>query len=133
MSSAKGIDHSGSTFDSFLQEENLLDDAEAVAMKRVIAWQLQEAMKARRITKKRMATHMKTSRSQIDRLLDPGYVGISLETVSKAASVVGKRLQVQFVDTFSGKKHSSGKVRTAHQGRRRNNAKGKDFSRSAAG
>jgi predicted XRE-type DNA-binding protein len=133
MSSAKGIDHSGSTFDSFLQEENLLDDAEAVAMKRVIAWQLQEAMKARRITKKRMATDMKTSRSQIDRLLDPGYVGISLETVSKAASVLGKRLQVQFVDTFSGKQRSSGKVRTAHQGRKRNTRKGKELPISAAG
>src|SRR5450631_1191064 len=98
MSKAKHFDHSGSSFDSFLEEENLLQDVETVALKRVIAWELQTAMKSEKVTKRHMATRLKTSRSQIDRLLDPEYVGIGLDKVSQAAHALGKRVRIEFVD-----------------------------------
>jgi len=98
MSSRKEIDHSGSSFDSFLAEEGLLDDAEVVAVKRVLAWQLQKAMEREQVTKKSMAERLRTSRTQVDRLLNPNYVGVTLETVAKAARAVGKRVRVEIVD-----------------------------------
>jgi predicted XRE-type DNA-binding protein len=112
MSSSKSIDHSGSTFDSFLEEEHLLEDTEAIAIKRVIAWQLQKAMKAKRVTKRAMAQRLKTSRSQVDRLLDPAYVGTSLETVSRAACAVGKRVRVQLVEVNGQMHQHSQRFRT---------------------
>lgn len=116
MSNPKSSKHDGSTFDSFLEEENLLEEIEAVAMKRVIAWQLLEAMKLKHVTKKEMARHLKTSRSQIDRLLDPEYVEISLETVSKAARAVGKRIQVQFVDASPAKRKAQAPAKKPSRG-----------------
>ena len=95
---AKHFDHSGSSFDSFLEEEGILDEVEAVAVKRVIAWQLAEAMKAGKISKKVMAVRMGTSRSQLDRLLDPENSAVHLETITKAARAVGKRLRMEMVD-----------------------------------
>lgn len=98
MSERKRFDYSGSTFDSFLREEGLLQEAEAVAMKRVIAWQLKKAMSSRRISKKQMAERLQTSRSQVDRLLDPANVGVTIQTVAKAAHAVGKRIRFDIVD-----------------------------------
>ncbi len=95
---SKPIDHSGSSFDEFLREEGALEEAEAVAIKRVIAWQLQREMQRKRITKKVMAGRLRTSRSQLDRLLDPQYAGVTLGTLSRAAMVLGKRLKVQVVE-----------------------------------
>jgi hypothetical protein len=92
------FDHSGSTFDSFLEEEGFLDEVEATAIKRVIAWQLAEAMKAGHISKKAMAGRMGTSRSQLDRLLDPKNSAVHLETIARAARAVGKRLRIEMVD-----------------------------------
>jgi DNA-binding Xre family transcriptional regulator len=92
------FDHTGSTFDSFLEEEGILEEAQAVAIKRVIAWQLSEAMKAGKISKKAMAEHMGTSRSQLDRLLDPKNSAVNLETIAKAARAVGKRLRFEMID-----------------------------------
>lgn len=94
----KRIDHSGSSFDEFLREEGMLEEAEAVAIKRVIAWQLQREMQRKRITKKVMADRLRTSRSQLDRLLDPQYAGVTLGTLSRAAMVLGKRLKVQVIE-----------------------------------
>ncbi len=94
----KPIDHSGSSFDEFLQEEGMLEEAEAVAIKRVIAWQLRQEMQRKRITKKVMAGRLRTSRSQLDRLLDPQYAGVTLGTLSRAAMVLGKRLKVQVIE-----------------------------------
>ena len=94
----KGIDHSGSSFDEFLREEGLLEETEAVAIKRVIAWQLQQEMPRKHITKNAMAAQFGTSRSQVDRLLDPHHAGVTISTLAKAAKVVGKRLQVQVID-----------------------------------
>lgn len=95
---AKPFDHSGSTFDDFLEETGTREEVDAVAIKRVLAWQLAEAMKARKITKREMAQKMGTSRSQLDRLLDPEQRAVHLETISKAARAVGKRLRIEMVD-----------------------------------
>lgn len=92
------FDHTGSSFDSFLEEEGILEEVDAVAMKRVIAWQLAEAMKAGGISKKAMAARLGTSRSQLDRLLDPQNSAVHLETIAKAARAVGKRLRMEMVD-----------------------------------
>lgn len=92
------FDHSGSSFDSFLEEEGILEEVESIAIKRVIAWQLSEAMKAGKITKKKMAERLGTSRSQLDRLLDPENNAVHLQTIAKAARAVGKRLRVEMVD-----------------------------------
>jgi len=92
------FDHNGSTFDSFLEEEGILEEVEAVAVKRVIAWQLAEAMKAGKISKKAMAERMGTSRSQLDRLLDPENSAVHLQTIARAARAVGKRLRLDMVD-----------------------------------
>jgi DNA-binding Xre family transcriptional regulator len=92
------IDHSGSTLDSFLEEGGLLEEVEAVAIKRVIAWQLIETMKEKGITKKAMAAQMKTSRSQLDRLLDAENAAVPLETITRAAKVIGKEIRLQMVD-----------------------------------
>ena len=95
MSKQTAFDHTGSTFDSFLEEEGILDEVETAAIKRVIAWQLAEAMKAGKISKKTMAERMGTSRSQLDRLLDPESSAVHLETIARA---VGKRLRMEMVD-----------------------------------
>jgi DNA-binding phage protein len=92
------FDHTGSSFDSFLEEEGILEEVEAVAIKRVIAWQLSEAMKVGGISKKIMAERMGTSRSQLDRLLDPENPAVHLQTIAKAARALGKRLRVEMVD-----------------------------------
>jgi antitoxin HicB len=94
----RGIDHNGSSFDDFLREEGTLEEAEAVAIKRVIAWQLQQEMQQQRISKKAMANRLRTSRSQLDRLLDPKNSGVTLDTLSRAAMALGKRLKVQVID-----------------------------------
>ncbi len=92
------FDHTGSTFDSFLEEERIREEVDAVAIKRVIAWQLSEAMKAGKVSKKAMAERLGTSRSQLDRLLDPQNSSVHLQTIAKAARAVGKRLRIEMVD-----------------------------------
>jgi predicted XRE-type DNA-binding protein len=92
------FDHSGSSFDSFLDEEGIREEIEAVAIKRVLAWQLENAMRKLRKTKQAMARELHTSRSQLDRLLDPRNVAISLDTITRAAKVLGKRLTVRITD-----------------------------------
>jgi antitoxin HicB len=88
----KRTDPSGSTFDSFLEEQGIREDVEAVATKRVLAWQLEQEMKRQQKTKQAMALELHTSRSQLDRLLDPQNTAVSLETISRAARVLGKRV-----------------------------------------
>lgn len=87
--------HIGSTFDDFLQEEGLLEDSSAVALKRVIAWQLANAMKAQGVTKSAMATRMRTSRSQLDRVLGGEGSGMTLETLSRALDALGLRVTLE--------------------------------------
>ena len=92
------FDPSGSSFDSFLDEAGILDEVDAVAIKRVLAWQISQAMKAGHVTKKSMAEKMGTSRSQLDRLLDPKNSAVNLETIARAARAVGKRLRIEMID-----------------------------------
>jgi len=92
------IDPTGSSFDDYLDDEGLLAEAEAVAIKRVLAWQVAEAMKSRKMTKDAMAKKMKTSRSQLDRLLDPDTASVTLSTMARAAAAVGKKLNFKLVN-----------------------------------
>src|SRR5216684_8879816 len=87
--------HTGSTFDSFLEEEGIREEVEAVAVKRVISWQLAEAMRKKKKTKQALARELNTSRSQLDRLLDPQNIAVSLDTISRAARALGKRVIIQ--------------------------------------
>ena len=87
----------GSSFDEFLQEEGMLAQAEAVAIKRVIAFQLEETMTKEHISKTEMAKRMNTSRSAINRLPDPLNTSITLATIESAVAAMGKRLQIQVV------------------------------------
>ncbi len=87
--------HLGSDFDDFLREERLLEVAEATAAKRVIAFQIAQQMKRRRLTKSAMASRMKTSRAALERLLDPANPSVTLSTLERAASALGKRLKVE--------------------------------------
>ena len=94
----KRTNHSGSSFEDFLDEEGIREEVEAVAIKRVLAWQLVEEMRRRKITKLAMARELHTSRSQLDRLLDPSNVSVSLETMTRAAQVLGKSLVIRIRD-----------------------------------
>jgi antitoxin HicB len=96
------VEHTGSTFDSFLEEEGIREEVEAIAVKRVISWQLAEAMRKKKKTKRAMAKELNTSRSQLDRLLDPQNIAVSLDTISRAARVLGKRLIIRIADTKAG-------------------------------
>ena len=89
--------HIGSNFDDFLEQESLLAEVEANAIKRVIAFQLADLMQKDNISKTDMAKRMKTSRSSIDRLLDPQNKSVTLQTLERAALVLGKRLEIKFV------------------------------------
>jgi hypothetical protein len=84
----------GSDFDDFLRSEGFIDDAEAVAAKRVIAFQIAEEMKKANITKTELAHRMHTSRPVVDRLLDPSNRSVTLSTLGRAASAVGKTLKI---------------------------------------
>ncbi len=85
----------GSNFDDFLKDEGLYEDVTAAAVKRVLTRQIVEAMKAGDIGKSEMARRMKTSRSQLDRLLDPDNTRIRLDTLYKAASAVGRTVRLE--------------------------------------
>jgi DNA-binding Xre family transcriptional regulator len=95
MNKKKKNPHHGSTLDSFLKEEGVLDEFRAAAVKEVIAWQIQQAMKAKKISKNKMAELMETSRAQLDRLLDPAQGNVTLETLHRAAHVLGRQLRVE--------------------------------------
>jgi antitoxin HicB len=89
--------HRGSTLDSFLDEQNVLAEFQAKAIKEVIAWQLTDEMKKRKLSKSRLATLMHTSRTQIDRVLDPTNGNVTLETLQRAAAVIGRRVQLELI------------------------------------
>ncbi|MBM3540616.1 MAG: Fis family transcriptional regulator [Alphaproteobacteria bacterium] len=86
-----------STLDGFLKSEGRREEFEAVAIKEVIAWQITQAMKARRMTRAHLAAHMGTSRSQVGRLLDPKDGNVTLATLQRAARVVGRTLRLELV------------------------------------
>jgi len=87
--------HIGSSFGDYLKEEGIYEDVGAHAVKRVLAWQIAEAMKKEGITKVEMAKRMKTSRAQLDRLLDPNNDKVQLDTVQRAAVAIGRKLHME--------------------------------------
>jgi antitoxin HicB len=88
--------HIGSSLDDFLKEEGIYEEAQAKAIKEVVAWQLAAAMKKKNISKVRMAALLKTSRTQVDRLLDPKN-DITLSSLQRAAAIVGRRVSIKLV------------------------------------
>jgi antitoxin HicB len=90
--------HIGSSFEDFLKEEGVFEQTQTLAVKRVLAWQIAELMRKNQITKLEMAKRMHTSRSQLDRFLDPDNDKVLLETVQRAASAVGKRVSMVLED-----------------------------------
>jgi hypothetical protein len=88
--------HLGSSIDDFLKEEGIFEEAQAQAVKEVVAWQLSESMRTNKISKSRMAVLLKTSRTQVDRLLDPRN-DITLSSLQRAAAIVGRRVTIQLV------------------------------------
>src|ERR1700691_1085048 len=88
--------HMGSSIDDFLKEEGIFDEAQTQAVKEVVSWQLAEAMKKTKISKNKMATLLKTSRTQVDRLLDPKN-DITLSSLQRAAAMVGCRVTIALV------------------------------------
>jgi DNA-binding Xre family transcriptional regulator len=89
--------HLGSTFESWLDEEGIRDETTAAAVKTVIAHQLADAMAKRGLTKSAMAAEMATSRAQLDRLLDPNNSGVTLESLQRAAKIVGRKLKLELI------------------------------------
>ena len=89
--------HLGSSIEDWLDEEGILEETTVAAIKSVIAWQLAEEMRKKKITKKRMAEMMQTSRAQLDRILDAESGNTTLETLQRAAKIVGRRLSVKLV------------------------------------
>lgn len=85
----------GSSLEDFLREEGVLEEATSIAVKRVIAWQLAQAMAERGLTKTAMAARMATTRAQLDRVLNPEDGNVTLETLQRAASAVGRKLRLE--------------------------------------
>jgi len=90
--------HIGSSLDDLFEEEGTLEEINLIATKRVIVWQISEAMNKRNLNKTAMAEKMGTSRSSLDRLLDPNNTSVTLDTLERAAKAVGKRVHFELVD-----------------------------------
>jgi antitoxin HicB len=87
--------HSGSNFDDFLEEEGIFEEVQAKALKRVVAEQIEDSMQTAKLTKMAMADKMATSRSQLDRILDPNNLSVQLDTLIRAARAVGKVVEIK--------------------------------------
>ena len=89
--------HIGGRFEDWLQDEGMYEEATTAAIKKVLAWQIQQAMEEQNVTRTEMARRMATSRVQLNRLLDPKNDGVTLATLSRAAAIVGRRLRLELV------------------------------------
>ncbi|HEX8392488.1 MAG TPA: helix-turn-helix transcriptional regulator [Longimicrobium sp.] len=89
--------HIGSSFEDFLEEQGIREEVDGLAQKRVLAWQIEQAMEADGLTKVDMAKRMHTSRTQVDRLLDPENNKVQLDTIQRAAQAVGRTLKIELV------------------------------------
>ena len=96
MKSTKKNHRTGSAFEDFLKEDGIYEECTATAVKRVLAWQIEQEMNRQKITKSAMAHRMHTSRSQLDRLLNPNRTGVHSKP-SSAATVIGRELRIQLV------------------------------------
>ena len=94
--------HRGSSLDEFLADEGVIEEFQARAIKEVVAWQLAQAMRERKLSKNQLAKRMRTSRTQIDRVLDPDMGNVTIETLQRAAALVGRRVQIELVEVVSG-------------------------------
>src|ERR1700680_3543720 len=113
MSENSANPHWGSTLDDFLDEEGIREEATTAAIKRVIAWQLAEEMRRKSITKKRLADLMHPSRAQIDRILDPDKGNVTIETLQRAAALLGRQLRLELLRTPT--RHSNFSSLTRHR------------------
>ncbi|MDY6991167.1 MAG: helix-turn-helix transcriptional regulator [Pseudomonadota bacterium] len=91
--------HAGSNFDNFLEEEGILYEVEAAAMKKIIAFQIEKAMQEQHISKTEMARRMRTSRAAVDRLIDPNSTSVTFITIAKAAAALGMRFNIMLDKT----------------------------------
>jgi hypothetical protein len=98
MKVQKNAVHTGSSFDDYLEEDGIRNEVESAAIKKVLAWQFEQEMLKQQKTKQGMAKELRTSRSQLDRLLDPQNTAVSLETLTRAANVLGKQLIFEIRD-----------------------------------
>lgn len=98
MKKTKKIKHIGSNFDNFLKEEGIFEEVEAGAIKKVIAYELELAMKKNKITQTKMAEALETSRAAVKRILDPENDSMTLITLNRIAHVLGKTLDIRFID-----------------------------------
>jgi antitoxin HicB len=89
--------HIGSSFDDFLLEEGIYDEVQAAAVKEVLAWQIDTYRREQGLSKSELARRMETSRSQLDRLLDPANTHVQLDTLQRAATALGRTLVVELV------------------------------------
>lgn len=96
MKQKKRNKHVGSSLDDFLKDEGIFEETQTKAVKEVVAWQLAEAMKSKKISKARMAILLRTSRTQVDRLLDAKN-DITLSSLQRAAAIVGRRVNIELV------------------------------------
>jgi hypothetical protein len=96
MSKKRRSRRHGSSIDDFLEEEGMLGDLQATAIKEVIAWQIEKAMKDKGLSKSKMARMMNTSRAQLDRLLDPEHGNVTIETLQRAARALGRTIRIEF-------------------------------------
>jgi antitoxin HicB len=94
----KSNPHIGSDFDDFLIDEGIYDETQAIAVKRVVAFELEAGMQKAQLTKTAMAKRMGTTRAQLDRLLNPNNPATTLQTLVKAAGAVGKQVRISFVN-----------------------------------
>jgi antitoxin HicB len=92
----------GSPLNDLLEEDGLLAEVNALALKRVLAWQVLQEMKKRGLSKSQMAVAMNTSRPSLDRLLDSNNISVTLKTMERAAAILGKRLRIELVDIQEG-------------------------------
>lgn len=97
MNKGAGNPHWGSTLEDFLDEEGIRENATTAAIKRVIAWQLAEEMKKKSLTRARLADLMHTSRAQVNRILDPDKGNVTIETLQRAAHLLGRQLRLELV------------------------------------
>ncbi|WP_250126362.1 helix-turn-helix domain-containing protein [Chroococcidiopsis sp. CCMEE 29] len=91
----------GSSLDDLLEEEGTRAEIESIALKRALAWQIQQAMEEKKLTKTAMAKAMKTSRASLERLLDPDNSSVTLDTIERAGAAIGKRIRLELVDPTS--------------------------------
>lgn len=96
---AKRNKHRGSSFDRFLHEQGIYEEVQAAAVKRAVAEAIEDGMQNAGLSKQAMAKRMRTSRSQLDRVLDPAYTAVQLDSVVRAAAAIGHELQISFKKT----------------------------------